>query len=50
MILFIYFYDQGASQKAGPAAALAETRKCRAFEGFVNGAGYQFVLLVMESE
>jgi hypothetical protein len=42
-------YAQRASQEAGSAAALAETRKRQAFERFGDGAGYEFVPLAVES-
>ena len=42
-------YDQYASQEAGSAAALAETRKVQTLERFVDGTSYKFVPLAVES-
>ena len=38
-----------ASQEAGYVAAIAETRKCQAFERFGDGADYEFLPLAVES-
>ena len=41
-------YARGASQEAGSAAALAETRQRQAFERFGDGACYKLVPLAVE--